>query len=72
MMRDPTKELRRVLELRAAVEAARVAHRRRLIRAKFSGTCDLCKEAVAVGDLVAWRVGAPVTHASCFKGEVAP
>ncbi len=72
MMRDPTKELRRVDALRAAVERARAAHARRLIRARYSATCDVCGESVAIGDVIAWRPNAAPTHASCFKGEVAP
>jgi hypothetical protein len=69
--RDNKSDLRRVDELIAAVQAARAAHQRRLIRAKFSGVCDVCAESIGVGDLLAWRPNAKSTHASCFKGELA-
>jgi hypothetical protein len=71
MMRDNKADLRRVDELIAAVEAARAAHVRRLIRARYSATCDVCGEPVAVGDVVAWRPSAAPTHVACFKGELA-
>jgi hypothetical protein len=71
MTRDNKAELRRVDELRAAVEAARAAHQRRLIRARFSATCDVCSEPVAVGDVIAWRPNAAPTHDRCYRGELA-
>ncbi len=58
-------------ELRAAVERARAAHARRLIRARYAGRCDLCAQPIQIGDSVAWRPNAAPTHASCFRGEVA-
>lgn len=57
-------------EVQAACEAARASQRRRIIRARFSGRCDLCSEPIAVGDAIAWRANACPTHARCFKGEV--
>jgi hypothetical protein len=72
MRPDNKSELRYVDELRAAVERARAAHARRLIRARFSATCDVCAEPVAVGDVIAWRPSAKATHDRCYRGEVAP
>lgn len=52
------------------LEQARASQRRRIIRARFAGSCDVCKTAIAVGDAIAWRANAAPTHARCFKGEV--
>lgn len=52
------------------LEQARASQRRRIIRARFSGRCDLCSEPIAIGDAIAWRANAAPTHARCFKGEV--
>ncbi len=51
------------------IEEARRKSARRVIRARYSGICDACRQPVSVGDLVCWRAGTRVTHERCWVGE---